>query len=46
MGGSRLFKENDGYEEVIIDKVVKWINTSNPSKGPTELKLKKHPSPN
>lgn len=38
-GGTRLFKENDGYEEVIIDKVVKWINTSSPSEGATELNL-------
>lgn len=41
--GSRLFKENDGYEEVIIDKVVKWINTSSPSEGATELNLNKPP---
>jgi hypothetical protein len=42
-GGSRLFKENDGYEEVIIDKVVKWINTSSPSEGATELNLNNPP---
>jgi hypothetical protein len=36
-GGSRLFKESDGYEEVIISKVVKWINTSISSEGTTEL---------
>ena len=43
-GGSRLFKENDGYEEVIIDKVVKWINTSSPSEGATELHLNNPPT--
>ena len=42
-GGSRLFKESDGYEEVIISKVVKWITTSNPTEGPTELELNKTP---
>jgi hypothetical protein len=42
-GGSRLFKESDGYEEVIISKVVKWINTSSPSEGATELNLNKPP---
>ncbi|MFC5647547.1 hypothetical protein ACFPYJ_00070 [Paenibacillus solisilvae] len=42
-GGSRLFKESDGYEEVTINKVVKWINTSSPSKGQTELVLNKTP---
>ena len=43
-GGSRLFKENDGYEEVIIDKVVRWINTSSPSEGATELNLNNPPT--
>ncbi|MDQ0899940.1 hypothetical protein [Paenibacillus sp. V4I7] len=42
-GGSRLFKENDGYEEVIINKVVKWINTSSPSEGQTELEFNNPP---
>ncbi len=42
-GGSRLFKESDGYEEVIISKVVKWINTSSPSKGATEVNLNNPP---
>jgi len=36
-GETRLFKENDGYEEVIISKVVKWINTASPSEGIIEL---------
>lgn len=36
-GETRLFKENDGYEEVIIGKVVNWINTSSPSEGAIEL---------
>ncbi|MCE4045167.1 hypothetical protein LXM56_13590 [Lysinibacillus fusiformis] len=36
-GESRLFKENDGYEEVIISKVVNWINTASPSEGVIEL---------
>ena len=38
-GDTRIFKFSDGYEEVIIDKVVKWINTSSSAEGPTELKL-------
>lgn len=38
-GESRLFKESDGYEEVIISKVIKWINTSYPIKGQTELEV-------
>jgi hypothetical protein len=42
-GGSRLFKESDGYEEVIISKVIEWINTSSPSDVPTELELIKIP---
>ena len=42
-GGSRSFKENDGYEEVIIDKVVKWINTASPSEGVTELRVTNSP---
>ncbi|WP_342480585.1 hypothetical protein NST07_27925 [Paenibacillus sp. FSL L8-0340] len=45
-GGARLFKESDGYEEVIISKVVKWINTSNPSEVPTEFELNKTPVSN
>lgn len=40
-GKSRLFNESDGYEEVIISKVVKWINTSSASEGLTVLNLKK-----
>lgn len=36
-GETRLFKENDGYEEVIISKVVNWINTASPSEGVIEL---------
>lgn len=36
-GETRLFKENDGYEEVIINKVVNWINTASPSEGVIEL---------
>ncbi|WP_227940468.1 hypothetical protein [Alkalihalobacillus deserti] len=42
-GGSRLFKESDGYEEAIIRKVIKWINTSKLSEGPTEIELYKTP---
>ncbi|KQL19092.1 hypothetical protein [Cytobacillus solani] len=42
-GGTRIFKYSDGYEEVIIDKVVKWINTSSSTEGPTELELKNTP---
>lgn len=41
-GETRLFKENDGYEEVIIGKVVNWINTSSPSEGAIELELNKN----
>ena len=40
-GETRLFKENDGYEEVIIGKVVSWINTSSPSEGAIDLELNK-----
>lgn len=40
---SRLFRESDGYEEVIISKVIKWINTSSASEGSTELNLNKTP---
>ena len=36
-GETRLFKENDGYEGVIINKVINWINSSSPSKGAIEL---------
>lgn len=36
-GETRIFKENDGYEEVIINKVVNWINTASPSEGVIEL---------
>ncbi|MGD6967828.1 hypothetical protein ACQCVP_15490 [Rossellomorea vietnamensis] len=42
-GGSRTFRYNDGYEEVIISKVVKWINTSSSAEGPTELELNQAP---
>lgn len=42
-GGTRSFKENDGYEEAIISKVVNWINTSSPSEGVIELELNKIP---
>jgi len=42
-GETRLFKESDGYEEVIISKVVNWINTSSPSEGVIELDLNKTP---
>ena len=41
--GSRIFKETDGYEEPVIKKVVEWINTANPIKGPTESVNKKPP---
>ncbi|QGG53580.1 hypothetical protein [Lysinibacillus pakistanensis] len=40
-GETRLFKDNDGYEEVIIGKVVNWINTSSPSEEAIELELNK-----
>ncbi|MFE8699778.1 hypothetical protein ACFYKX_03975 [Cytobacillus sp. FJAT-54145] len=42
-GGTRTFKFNDGYEEVIINRVVKWINTSSFAEGPTDLKLNNTP---
>ncbi|MBJ9989136.1 hypothetical protein [Paenibacillus sp. S28] len=38
-GRSRLFNESDGDEEVTINKVIKWLNTSSLSNGPTELEL-------
>lgn len=43
-GRSRLFNESDGYEEVTINKVIKWINTSTLSVGPTELVLNPPPT--
>lgn len=42
-GGSRVFKESDGYEEVVINKVVKWINTASPIKGTIESGNQKAP---
>lgn len=42
-GGSRTFKFNDGYEEVIINKIVNWINTSSSAERPTELELNQTP---
>ncbi|MGE7997709.1 hypothetical protein ACQKOF_03325 [Lysinibacillus sp. NPDC093190] len=42
-GGTRSFKENDGYEEAIISKVVNWINTASPSEGVIELESNKTP---
>ena len=42
-GETRSFEENDGYEEVIISKVVNWINTSSPSEEAIELELNKTP---
>ncbi|MFD1738855.1 hypothetical protein ACFSCX_20280 [Bacillus salitolerans] len=42
-GGTRKFKFSDGYEEVIIGRVVKWINTSSSTEGPTDLKLDNTP---
>ncbi|WHY77244.1 DUF3888 domain-containing protein [Neobacillus sp. WH10] len=42
-GGSRVFKETDGYEEPVIRKVVEWINTANPVKEATEIVNEKPP---
>jgi hypothetical protein len=42
-GDTRIFKYSDGYEEVIIDKVVNWINTSSSAEGQTEFELKNTP---
>lgn len=42
-GETRSFKENDGYEEVIINKVVNWLNTASPSEEAIELELTKTP---
>ncbi|RAP74711.1 hypothetical protein [Paenibacillus montanisoli] len=43
-GGSRLFKESDGYEEVTINKVIKWINESSLSVGTTEIEFNNPPT--
>ncbi|MFJ7826121.1 hypothetical protein [Psychrobacillus sp. NPDC096623] len=40
-GETHSFEENNGYEEVIINKVVNWINTSSPSEEAIELELNK-----
>ncbi|MFJ8234910.1 hypothetical protein ACIQ34_04070 [Ureibacillus sp. NPDC094379] len=32
-GGTRTFQINDGYEEVVIRKIINWINTSKPLDG-------------
>lgn len=42
-GGSRIFEINDGYSEVIVRKVINWINTSKPANGVSELKSYKSP---
>jgi hypothetical protein len=42
-GGSRIFQINDGYEEVIIRKVINWINTSRLANGVTEFESYKSP---
>ncbi|WP_312469850.1 hypothetical protein [Neobacillus sp.] len=42
-GRSRIFQINDGYEEVIIRKVINWINTSRPANGVTEFESYKSP---
>ncbi|QOR67306.1 hypothetical protein IM538_03975 [Cytobacillus suaedae] len=42
-GDTRKFKYSDGYEEVIIDKVVKWINTAAAAEETSELELNNAP---
>lgn len=42
-GKSRVFNHSDGYDEVIMDKVVEWINTSRPLEGYAKLMLIKNP---
>lgn len=42
-GGSRIFQINDGYEEVIIGKVINWINSSRPANGVTNFESYKSP---
>lgn len=42
-GGSRVFKESDGYEEVVINKVVNWINAASAANGTTEPENQKTP---
>lgn len=37
-GGSRIFQINDGYEEVIIRKVINWLNQSRSIKDESEIK--------
>lgn len=43
LGGSRIFQINDGYEEVIIRKVINWINTSKPADKVSDFKSYKSP---
>ncbi|WP_052427481.1 DUF3888 domain-containing protein [Neobacillus niacini] len=40
-GGSRIFKESDGFEEVIIRKVIDLINAATPIKGQINLAINK-----
>ncbi|WP_066061398.1 hypothetical protein [Neobacillus soli] len=42
-GGSRVFKETDGYEEVVINKVVNWINATSSVKETTKPENHKTP---
>lgn len=42
-GGTRTFSESDGIEEVVIKKVIEWINTASSVKEATELNIKKTP---
>ncbi|WP_462411558.1 DUF3888 domain-containing protein [Neobacillus sp. Marseille-QA0830] len=43
-GGSRVFRENDGYEEPVVRKVVEWLNTANPINAATDLHQPKAPT--
>jgi len=42
-GGTRTFNESNGIEEVVIRKVIEWINTANSIREATELDIKKTP---
>lgn len=42
-GSSRTFQINDGYEEVIIRKVIDWINTARSANGVTNFESYKSP---
>ncbi|TKC19156.1 hypothetical protein [Robertmurraya kyonggiensis] len=43
-GGNRTFSRYDGYEEVVIEKVLKWINNAEKSPETTSIKEQNPPA--